>query len=441
MTDNPKTLDMQLGDIEQYEIDQMFAAIVAKFPVYAVNTCGWLEPYIVQSNRVKKFWELVKTRVSPNLDDEAADNIVSQILLESDLITDIWRWGDVLPLNFTPIAAAKELSRRHFLRAVLSRIPHIMSAVNQKDDVTARRIISEMANADIHTGDNCQTIDQIADDFEEAVMNGINVVKTFIPSLDKAYGGLEAKTLTLLGARPGMGKTALALQIARNVAVGKGLVELFSLEMSARGLWARMACPAAEIDWRDVLAGKLTPEQKARLVKESKDLKEMYRGKLNIREETATTESIWQICSSTQPALIIIDHVRLIQDKWGETDNKRQGHVSEVLHNMTKSLDVPILCLAQLSRKVEERADKRPVLSDLRDSGEHEENIDNCWMLYRDDYYNHPDDRKAAKPSLTEIWGRKFRNGASEILVNLQYDKKRQWFDPVETVKVNDWTR
>jgi replicative DNA helicase len=223
-----------------------------------------------------------------------------------------------------------------------------------------------------------------------------------------------------------MGKTALALQIARNIAISGSKVLFFSLEMSAVSLWARMACPS---EWRDFLAGKLSDIRRHDIANQSDDLATQLEH-LHIVDNRQTSETIWRTVASSSPDIVIIDHLRFIKDQ-GENENKRQGKISETLHDLAKAFDIPVFCLVQLNRGVETRgaSDRRPQLSDLRDSGEIEENADNVWMLYRESYYNTNGNVPTPTKDETELWIRKFRNGPPNIKVGLQFNAKQEWFE------------
>ena len=225
-----------------------------------------------------------------------------------------------------------------------------------------------------------------------------------------------------------MGKTALGLQIARNVAESGKHVIFFSLEMGGVSLWSRVACPLAGVQWRDVLANKITPEKQRLLNEKSYEIAEGLKNKLVILDARQTTESVWRTVASNRPDLIVIDHLRFIKDhQKGDNENKRLGRICETLHDLAKAHDLALMLLVQLNREVEREGDKRPQLKDLRDSGEIEETTDNAWMLYRDGYYNPP--AMPVSKELSELWIRKFRNGPAGLKINLMFDKASEWFE------------
>jgi replicative DNA helicase len=258
-------------------------------------------------------------------------------------------------------------------------------------------------------------------EFEAAIRGGDLSVMTGLAPLDEALGGLERQAVTILAGRPSMGKTALALQIARQVAKGRK-VHFYSLEMSKRALWARAACPLVELTWRDVKAGRVNSATLDRLVEASRDLAESYQGRLAIDDRIQTTGTIWQGVAQERPDLVVVDHLRLLKDTWGDNEAKRQGRITEKFHEMAKALNVPIVVCAQLNRGLENRSEKTPTLSDLRDSGEIEEGADTVLMIHRPGYYEVMGDA-----SHTEIWVRKDRNGVIRM-IKLSFDGAAEEF-------------
>jgi len=181
----------------------------------------------------------------------------------------------------------------------------------------------------------------------------------------------------------------------------------------------------------------MSQEQEGQLLQKSADLAASYEGRLMIEDKPQTTDTIWRIVANEKPDLVMVDHLRRIRDK-GDNEVKRQGEITERLAEMAKELDCHVMIAAQLNRGVEMRNDKRPMLSDLRDSGEIEENVDQVFMLYRDSYYNPP---VTPQPySETELWIRKFRDGVRNAMVRLKFDERRQWFDPMDAnTEIKQW--
>jgi replicative DNA helicase len=413
--------------LSQKEIEHEFVAVVNKYPLYALQQCGWMSSALMLDLQVRKYWDIIRERLEPSMDDDTAMSVAMQAALESGLNEDMHEWGRRLDFNATPQAYAQEISRRAYLVKIGSRQGDLWKCLNNNDDIGAKEIITELSEfASTGAPSSMPILTDIHERFIRLANEGQRSIETFIPPLDLSLGGLEKQTLTVLAARPSMGKTAMALQIARNIAESGKDVIFFSLEMSAIGLWARIACPLAKVQWRDVLANKINADQRRLLKERSLEIADRLKNNLVIMETRQTTESIWRTVATNKPKFIVIDHLRYVKDK-GENENKRQGAICEALHDLAKSYDIPVLLLVQLNRGVEAQNDKRPGMKDLRDSGEIEETADNILMLYRDSYYNPLGNQPALDP--TELWIRKFRNGPSGTLVHLQFDKQREWFE------------
>lgn len=253
-------------------------------------------------------------------------------------------------------------------------------------------------------------------------------IPTFIPQLDNATGGLERQTLTVLAARPSMGKSTLAWQIALNNSAAGLQSYFFSLEMSVIALWAKAACGAAQVRWRDIRSGKASQEEISRVMDEAVRLMDLHQDRILVDDGINTTETIWKCVEKYRPDLVIVDHLRLISDT-GEKEDKRLGFISQRLKEIAKAFNCAVLCLAQLNRGVEAQDNKRPMMKDLRDSGQIEENADNVIMMFREDYYD--DEAALYDVTKTELLLRKFRDDVLGQKVVVSFDKRKQWFgDP-----------
>lgn len=403
----------------QREIERLFAASAFIAPDYVLEKCGWLRPEIVVDVRVRKFWELLLGGASH-----------LEASFEADLQPEILQWVIDTPTSLGARDYANQIAKHDYLANVSTRLSLIAASIKSGDANEVRNIINDIASERPPIVQKPATVDQVQLGFINAITTDGRNILTGMPGLDNNTGGLEIQTTSVLAGRPSMGKTAMELQIARNVAgPGGRRVIFFSLESNSVSLWARAACPTIDVTWMDVRAGKLDQEQEGELLRKSADLAAGYEGRLMIEDKGQTTDSIWQMVANERPDLILIDHLRRVKDK-GDNEVKRQGMITERLTEMAKELNCHVMIAAQLNRGVEMRNDKRPMLSDLRDSGEIEENVDQVLMLYRDDYYNPPPDPKDY--SDTELWIRKFRDGVRNALIRLRFDERRQWFDPPE---------
>ncbi len=231
---------------------------------------------------------------------------------------------------------------------------------------------------------------------------------TGIRPLDEMLGGLQTG-LYLLAARPSMGKTALALQIASNVAAMGGRVMIFTLEMSPAQLAQRLTCSWAGVSQRDLTRGALNRENYARFVQTAG---EVHEWPVSVHTGDVTAGVVRAKVQREQlrgdVALVIVDYLGLMSsDQTVETRNLELGGIGRGLLRAAKALDVPIVAIHQLNRGVDNRADKRPLLSDLRESGQLEEHADVALMLYREGYY----DDASFRANVMEVWVRKNRLG------------------------------
>jgi len=215
-------------------------------------------------------------------------------------------------------------------------------------------------------------------------------VPSGLVKLDRITGGLQGGDLILLAARPSMGKTAIALFIAKNATlIGKKNVLMFSLEMSEKKLIDRLILSETGIDSDKFNAGDLKQEDFSQLNNSFEILQD---GKIFIDDRSNKVSQIKSQCrkftQKNELHLIVIDYLQLLNsDEKHQNKNIEVGENSKALKNLAMELNVPILCLSQLSRQVEQRGDKMPIMSDLRDSGSLEQDADMVLFLLRPDYY------------------------------------------------------
>jgi len=246
-----------------------------------------------------------------------------------------------------------------------------------------------------------------------ASKGGITGLPTGFKDLDKLMSGLQPSDLVLIAARPSMGKTAFVLNIAQHVAIKeKQPVAFFSLEMSKEQLVQRMLCAEAPIDAQRLRNGDLEENDWKKLVVAADRL-----SSAPIYIDDTAGISVVEMRAKARRLkiehglkLIVIDYLQLMQGGTSGKGENRQQEISEIsrfLKSLARELDVPVLALSQLSRQVESRQVKRPMLSDLRESGSLEQDADIVTFLYREDYYD-PD---TEKKNITEVIVAKHRNG------------------------------
>ena len=236
-------------------------------------------------------------------------------------------------------------------------------------------------------------------------------VATGFTDLDYDTAGFQPSDLILVAARPAMGKTAFALNIALHVAIKeKKRVALFDLEMSKESLVNRLFAMQSKVDGKKLRTGELSPEEWNAL---SVGAAEVAESLIVIDENASITPAeLRSKCRKLKLEkgldLIIIDYLQLMSTD-GRNDSRQQevSEISRALKLMARELNVPVIALSQLSRKVEDRTDKRPMLSDLRESGAIEQDADVVMFLYREDYYKPDTENKG----VTEVIIAKQRNG------------------------------
>ena len=265
----------------------------------------------------------------------------------------------------------------------------------------------------------------------------ITGIETGFSDFDKLTTGLHEDNLIILAARPAMGKTAFALNIAQNVATKSGKpVAIFSLEMGDESLVERMLSAEGAIPNHHIRTGFLSTDEWERLVYAQSRLAEAPifiddSAGIRISDIRARARRLAQETSGL--GLMVIDYLQLITGR--KTDNRQQevSEISQQLKIIAKELKVPVIALSQLSRSVEQRQDKRPIMSDLRDSGSIEQDADIVAFLYRDAYYqDNADDQEES--NLTELIVKKNRHGSLGT-VKLYFHKEYTKFSSVEEVK------
>ncbi|MCD6352883.1 MAG: replicative DNA helicase [Proteobacteria bacterium] len=239
---------------------------------------------------------------------------------------------------------------------------------------------------------------------------------TGVPSgfedLDRLTSGFQSSDLIIIAGRPSMGKTSFALNIAQNAAIGKNIpVAIFSLEMSKEQVAIRMLCSESRIDAHKLRGGFLSENDWPKLTRAAGSLSEAPvfvddTAGITVLEMRAKSR---RLRKDQKLGLIIVDYLQLMREK-GRTDNREQeiSAISRSLKALAKELNIPVIALSQLNRKVEDRHDKRPQLADLRESGAIEQDADVIIFIYRDEVYNKDDSDKKGK---AEILISKQRNG------------------------------
>ena len=291
---------------------------------------------------------------------------------------------------------AKNISDAYKLRKLKELINTLSDATEQGNDIYDVCEIAENGFAQFVSTDGNSGMAHIKNAVIEAIEwedKEVNGLKTGLRDLDRLINGLNKSDLIILAARPSMGKSSLAGQIAEHIALKESVV-FFSLEMAKRQVAARM------IKFHEERVGK------------SQAIAHLGQLKMHIDDTPAITvghirSKCRQIKRQHGLSLIVVDYIQLMR---GDGDNRNQeiGSISRGLKGIAKEFDVPVIALSQLNREVDKRADKRPLMSDLRESGEIEQDADLILFIYRDYVYN----RESEFGNIAEIICRKNRNGA-----------------------------
>ncbi len=282
-------------------------------------------------------------------------------------------------------------------------------------------------------------VDHVVDDLKrKADINkeGLTGLRTGYSGIDKLTLGLQNDDLIILAARPAMGKTAFALDLGKRVAADiankNAVVAIFSLEMSVEQLSLRLLANESMIESHSLKKMNLSPDEKRKLVSAKDAL-----SNLNIFLDDSPGIKVGDIKSKCRRLknengldLVIIDYLQLITGNGGRNSN-RQLEVSEIsrsLKSLARELKIPVIALSQLSRNVETRDVKRPMMSDLRESGSIEQDADIVAFLYRDDYYN----QNSENPGMVEVIFSKHRHGETGT-INLGFRREFGTFLNVAT--------
>jgi replicative DNA helicase len=398
------------------DTEVLFCTAVYMNPESALHSVGWLSPDMFNDARLADFWRAVRN--GKNVAEAAMDtNTFDQIISRS---------GEIIG-SFEFDGFAKAIAEDAYYLGLAGQLPELAKAIGQRDGDSIRKAVEQIISEKPVMDEKIPDAMTAAEEFNEWLLTDRKALYTQIGPLDEAMGGIDRQTLTLIAARPSMGKSTLGLQIARNFARQGQKVIFFSFEMSRRQLWARAACGMVGVSIKRVRSNALTEDQVDNLRRVSHEVASSYGDNLLIDDRTGqTSDQIWAKVARYKPDAIIVDHTSLV----GDTDAnevRRLGRISWAGKRMAKEFNCAAIYLQQLNRGTENRDNKRPGMADLRDSGELEQNADNVIFIYRDDYYAIPN---ATPPAIsdTELIIAKFRDGVRNINVNLHFHTLNQWF-------------
>jgi replicative DNA helicase len=395
------------------------------------------EDFYKESN--KKLFEIIMDMFEKNIPVDLitiVDELRRQNLLEAvggiEYITNLSS-NVISTANVSHYASL--VREKAILRRLIKASSEIMEMGYQEDDVHNVLDIAEQKIFDIAQGRNTSNFAPIKDVLMNTFYNIEKLYKnkghlTGIPSgfpdLDLKTSGFQPSDFILVAARPSMGKTSFALNIAQNAALFTNLpVAIFSLEMSKEQLVNRMICSTANIDSQKLRTGNLDDDDWPKLAAAMAPL-----STAPIYIDDTPGISVMDIRAKCRRlkleknlGMVLIDYLQLMQGK-GNPESRQQevSEISRSLKGLARELQVPIVTLSQLSRAPEARSDHRPVLSDIRESGAIEQDADIVMFLYRDDYYN----KDSEKKNIAELIIAKHRNGPTgtvELLWMGQFTK------------------
>ena len=341
---------------------------------------------------------------------------------------------------------AKIIQEKEIKRALINAGSEIVSMSYENEDTdnvldNAQKLIFNIA-AQKDTSDLVPIQDLVVTSYEEIEQRFNNKdelvgVDTGFYDLNTLTSGLRKSDLIILAARPSMGKTAFALNLAQNVAMKtKKGVAIFSLEMPKQQLVKRMLCAEAEVDTQRITSGNMQPKDWEKLVDAMTRLSD---ARIYIDDTAGVTATdIKAKCrrlmmEEKDLGLVVIDYLQLMEGGGNTNDRNQQiSAISRSLKGLARELDVPIIALSQLSRGVESRPDKRPMMSDLRDSGAIEQDADIIMFIYRDEYYNRDDVNNKGK---AEVIIAKHRNGPVGTIELLFQSNITKFKNPTKTAE------
>jgi len=340
---------------------------------------------------------------------------------------------------------AEIVRERAILRKLVTASDEISTNAFNPQGKTVERILDEAEAKIFAIGEEgsrnkqgFQSLDNLVidllDKVQEMADNPADVtgVPTGFADLDRMTSGLQAGDMIVLAARQSMGKTSFAVNIAEHVALNEGLpVAIFSMEMGAAQLAVRIVGSIGRVNQGNLRSGKLTDDEWPRLTEAIERLRTVSlhideTPGLSPGELRANARRLARQCGKL--GLIVVDYLQLMSGSGSaaSSDNRATelGEISRGLKMLAKELQCPVIALSQLNRSVEQRTDKRPMMSDLRESGAIEQDADIIMFIYRDDYYN----KDSKEPNVAEVIIGKQRNGPTGT-VKLFFQKNQTRFE------------
>jgi replicative DNA helicase len=409
---------------EQVEAEKLVIGTIVRTPE-ALNTIGYLsqDEFMVPDHQ--EFWNRVKNGEEP-----------LEVAMAMPGMTKAFTWSNEA-LYGRAGEYANALQNKAYIREAVGVANGIVKAAMEGDKDAIQELSVDLAG--LHGGgySGMRSPMDIATSLNRRIDKGNLSIPWGLASLDTSTRGSERGTLTVLAARPSMGKSSLAFQSNEYQAIDLGMkVGVWALEMSGEQMFARRNCHKVNAMWMDVRSENISTRQREDLKRHTIGYAEMLEGRLYLNDDTSTTVSqIVRTQLRERYDVLMIDHLGLLKDKIlrGERHDQYLGRLTETLHALAKNTQSVVVLLAQLNRSVENRSDKRPHMGDLRDSGQIEQNADNVGLMYGEWYY----DRSA--DNVTEVnWG-KYRDGVKDTLCLVQFNMSNQTFESVETQEFDEY--
>lgn len=430
------------------EAEQSVLGSIFLDPETVVNVLEYLEPKDFYRKNHQIIFDAIMTLYNRN---EAIDVVTIANELENkgqlENVGGLDYLGEIA--TFVPTAAnveyySKIVEEKSILRSLIRSATDIVKQGYDENDQLAVILDSaEQSILQVSERRNRSGFIRISDVVNESLKNiellsqqsgDVTGIPTGYIALDKMTAGLQPEELIILAARPAVGKTAFALNIAQNVATkADQVVAIFSLEMGAESLVNRMLCAEGNIDAGHLRTGQMSEEEWSNLIMAMATLGQSRifiddTPGIRIAEIRAKARRLKQ--EQGNLGLIVIDYLQLIEGNNRESRQQEVSEISRQLKKLAKELKVPVIALSQLSRGVEQRQDKRPVLSDIRESGSIEQDADIVAFLYRDDYYEREGAEEKEEPefenNIVEVIIEKNRSGARgtvKLLFKKEFNK------------------
>ncbi len=359
---------------------------------------------------------------------------------------------DLVPFMANTAQYAELVRQKAILRKLIASMDEVNAMcyedaqdANELLSIAAKRIYEIRENRDVSGFESLKDImGRTINEISELARGKASErsIKSGFSRLDRALGGMGHGALIIIAARPAMGKTAFALNIAQKAAMlYKVPAAIFSLEMSKEEVGNRMLSAQALVNSRTLRSGELKPDDWEKI---SKALPLLYNTEVYIDDRSGTNviemmSKCRQLKLEGRLGLIVIDYLQLMSGNNGNRNESRQQEISDIsrsLKIMAKELHVPIIALSQLSRACEARNDKRPMLSDLRDSGAIEQDADVVMFLYRDHYYDQ--DQMQLEIEDAEVIIAKNRSGQTGTVKMSWWPKYTMFFEPEDSSMPTD---